>query len=140
MKKKLSLFRFPLKLKLRMKLTILILCLCILQVSASTTNGQNFDLQVKNQSLKEVLKVIENKTTYRFFYNDVVMDLNMAVTLNLSDKNIQQVMNELLNNSEVSYKILNNNLIVIAPALELQQTTVKGTITDAGTEIGRAHV
>jgi TonB-dependent starch-binding outer membrane protein SusC len=133
MKKKLSLFRFLLKLKLRMKLTILILCLCILQVSASTTNGQNFDLQVKNQSLKEVLKVIENKTTYRFFYNDVVMDLNMAVTLNLSDKNIQQVMNELLNNSEVSYKILNNNLIVIAPALELQQTTVKGTITDAGT-------
>src|ERR1035437_3852699 len=134
MKKKLTFLRFYLKVKLRMKLTILILCLCVLQVSASvTTNGQNFDLQVKNQPLKEVLKAIENATNYRFFYNDVIMDISKTVTLNLSNRNIQQVMSELLNNSEVSYKILNDNLIVIAPALELQQKVVKGTITDAGT-------
>ncbi|MDP4210624.1 MAG: TonB-dependent receptor [Bacteroidota bacterium] len=134
MKKKLSFLRVYLKLKLRMKLTILILCLCILQVSASiTTNGQNFNLQIKDQTLKEVLKEIENKTSYRFFYNDVIMDINKMVTLNLNNKNIQQVMDKLLNGSEVSYKILNNNLVVIAPALELQQTTVKGTITDSNT-------
>jgi TonB-linked SusC/RagA family outer membrane protein len=104
----------------------------MLQVSASvTTNGQNFDLQIKNQTLKEILKEIENKTTYRFFYNDVVMDLNKMVTLNLNNKNIQEVMDELLNGSEVSYKILNNNLVVIAPALELQQIKVSGTILAA---------
>ncbi|HEY4789696.1 MAG TPA: SusC/RagA family TonB-linked outer membrane protein [Bacteroidales bacterium] len=114
-----------------MKLTILTLGLCIMQVSASTTNGQNFDLQVKNQTLKEILKEIENKTTYRFFYNDFVMDLNKTVTLTLNDKNIQQVMDELLNGSEVSYRVLNNNLVVIAPALELQQIKVSGTVVSS---------
>lgn len=132
MKKPLSFLSFYLKLKLRMKLTILILCLCVMQVSASIpTKAQNFSLQVQNQTLKEVLKTIESKTSYRFFYNDFVIDLNKVVTLNLSDKDIQEVMNELLDNSDVSYKILNNNLIVIAPAIELQQQTVKGTVADA---------
>jgi len=132
MKKKLSFQKVYLKLQLRMKLTILILCLCMLQVSASVTmNGQNFDLQIKNQTLKEVLKEIENKTAFRFFYNDAVMNLNKVVTFNLNNKSIQQVMDEVLNGSEVSYKILNNNLVVIAPALELQQTQVSGTIVSA---------
>src|SRR6266542_2426569 len=111
MKKPLSFLSFYLKLKLRMKLTILILCLCVMQVSASIpTKAQNFSLQVQNQTLKEVLKTIESKTSYRFFYNDLVIDLNKVVTLNLSDKDIQEVMEELLNNSEASYKILNDNL------------------------------
>src|SRR5512145_3295539 len=102
MKKKLSFLRFYLKLQLRMKLTILILCLCILQASAAISiNGQNFDLQVQSQTLKEVLKTIENKTNYRFFYNDVVIDFNKMITLSLTDKNIQQVMYELLSNSDV---------------------------------------
>jgi TonB-linked SusC/RagA family outer membrane protein len=133
MKKKPFFDRYYLKLKqkLRMKLTILTLCLCVLQVSASvTTIGQNFNLQIKNQALKEVLKEIESKTNYRFFYNDFIMDGSKQVTVNLSNKNIEQVMDELLNGSEVSYKILNNNLIVIAPALELQQNKVTGTILD----------
>lgn len=132
MKKTSSFLRFCLKLKLRMKLTILILCLCVMQVSASIpTKGQNFNLQVNNQTLKEVFKTIESKTSYRFFYNDLVTDLNKSVTLNLNDKNIQQVMKELLDNTDVSYKLINNNLIVIAPAVELQQVVVKGTVTDA---------
>lgn len=134
MKKTLSFLRFYLKLKLRMKLTIFILCLCVLQVSASiSTSGQNFNLLVQDESLRDVFKAIENQTKYRFFYNDVVIDLNKMVTLNLDNKNIQQVMNELLSDSELSYKILNDNLIVIAPALELQQKVVKGTITDVNT-------
>jgi TonB-linked SusC/RagA family outer membrane protein len=117
-----------------MKLTILTLCLCVLQVSASIdTKGQSFDLQVKDQTLKEVLRIIENKTNYRFFFNDVFTDLNRSVTINVDNKTIQQVMDELLSQSRVSYKVLDDNLIVIAPATELQQVQVSGKITDKTT-------
>ncbi|MBN2214527.1 MAG: TonB-dependent receptor [Bacteroidales bacterium] len=42
-------------------------------------------------------------------------------------------MDELLSDSRISYKIFDDNLIVIAPKVELQQILVKGVITDANT-------
>jgi TonB-linked SusC/RagA family outer membrane protein len=135
MKKNTNFLRFYQKLLLRMKLTILTLFLCILQVTASTSlKGQNINLQVKDQTIKEVFKTIEEQTNYRFFFNDVFTDLNKVVSLSLSNKSIQQVMDELLGASMVSYKILEDNLIVIAPVTELQQLKVTGTVTDAASD------
>ena len=134
MKKKLNFLRFYQKVPLRMKLTIFSLFIVILQVSASiSTDGQNLNLQVKDQTIKEVLKTIENQTNYRFFFNEAFTDLNRVVTIDASNKTIQQILNELLSDSRVSYKILEDNLVVLAPASELQQVTVKGKVTDATT-------
>jgi TonB-dependent starch-binding outer membrane protein SusC len=134
MKKRITFFRFYTKLHLRMKLTILSLCLCVLQVSASiTVKGQNLNLQVKDQTLKEVLKVIEGQSSYRFFFNDVFTDLNKSVSIDVRNKSIQELMGQLLADSKVSYKMLADNLIVIAPTTELQKVRVSGTITDVTT-------
>ena len=135
MKNKLTFFWFYQKLTSRMKLTILTLCFCVLQVSATvSTKGQGLNLNVKDQTIKGVFKIIEDQTNYRFFFNDVYSDLNKTVTLDLNNKTIQQVMDELLSDSRVSYKIFDDNLIVIAPTVELQQILVKGAVTDANTE------
>jgi TonB-linked SusC/RagA family outer membrane protein len=134
MKKKLRFLWLYKKLTLRMKLTILTLGFCVLQVSASVSiNGQSFNLSVKDQTVKGVFKIIEDQTSYRFFFNDVYSDLNKMVTLDVNNKTIQQVIDELLSDSRISYRIFDNNLIVIAPAVELQQKVVKGVVTDVNT-------
>lgn len=134
MKKKADNFIFHKKLLLRMKLITLILGICVIQVSASiTSNGQSFNLQVKDQTIKEVFKTIEKQTGYRFFFNEVFTDLNKVVSLEINNKTIQQVLDELLSSSRVSYKLLEDNLVVIAPSTELQQIVVKGTIKDGTT-------
>jgi len=119
------------KLLLRMKLIILILGLCIVQVSASTiVLGQNINLQAKDKSIKEVLTSIENQSNYRFFYNEAYIDLSKVVSLNVNEKSIKAVLDELLYSSKVSYKLLENNLVVIVPISELQQKTITGRVTD----------
>jgi TonB-linked SusC/RagA family outer membrane protein len=134
MKKKLAFIRFYLKLQLRMKLTILSFFLFVLQISATiSTKGQSIDLQVKDQTIKEVLRIIEKKTGYRFFFNDAYADLNKMVTIDVNNTSINQLMKKLLRDSKISYKILENNLIVIAPSTELQKSQITGIVIDAET-------
>ncbi|MDP4208829.1 MAG: SusC/RagA family TonB-linked outer membrane protein [Bacteroidota bacterium] len=117
-----------------MKLTILTLGLCMWQISASvTTKGQCLNFKVKDQAIKEVLRTIEGQTKYRFFFNDAFFELSKTVSLNVSNKSIMQVLDQLLSSSRMSYKILEDNLIVIAPAKELQQQKVTGTVVDETT-------
>lgn len=132
MKKKLCNVIFHKKRLLRMKLTLLIACVCLFQVSASVRiNGQNISIQVNDQPLKEVIKSIESKSNYRFFYNESFADLNKPITVAISDKPVTEVLDNLFEGSKVSYKVLENNLIVIALVSELQQLRITGRITDA---------
>lgn len=115
-----------------MKLTILIACACIMQVSASiSTNGQNVTLKSDAQSLKDVFKAIEGQSNYRFFYNEGFTDLNKVITCQVDNMPVKQLLDKLLEGTKVYYKVLENNLVVIAPITELQQKVVKGKVTDA---------
>jgi TonB-linked SusC/RagA family outer membrane protein len=88
------------------------------------------------KSVKEVLAVIENETNYRFFYNDDLKSINTLVDLDISNQDINQVLDKLLASTDFDYKIMDNNLIVIKLKSDPQQLTVRGRITDASTGEG----
>ena len=66
-------------------------------------------------------------------YNDEFTDLDKKLTFSTTDQSIDGLMAFLLDNTEVSYKVLDNNFIVITPKLLLQQGKVTGTVKDAKT-------
>ncbi len=134
MEKKSNNVLFLRKILLRMKLTLLTTIIFAMQLSASViVHGQKLTLQIQNETLRDVLREIEKQSPYRFFYNDAFADLNRTIQINLVDKTINETMNALLNSSDMSYKIMDNNLVVIAPKRELQQRIVTGRITDDNT-------
>ncbi|MQY80039.1 MAG: SusC/RagA family TonB-linked outer membrane protein [Bacteroidetes bacterium] len=120
------------KILLVMKLTLIAFFLCTLQVSASLySQTKHFDLLMKDVSVKEVLKTIESQSDFRFFYNDELSDLNRLVSLDIRKNNVEDILIDLFDHTDVSYKVLDNNLIVITPTtLIAQQLKVSGTITD----------
>jgi TonB-linked SusC/RagA family outer membrane protein len=89
-------------------------------------------LDIKGQSIREVLRTIESQTNFRFFYNDEFTDLNKTVTCNVSNKTIEEVLSTVLNKTEVTYKVLDNNFVVITP-VSIQQQKITGTVVDAET-------
>lgn len=124
------------KLLLTMKLSFLIAFLTIVQVSGSVySQNTRLDLSVENKSMREVFKLIEQESNFRFFYNDEFTDLNKNVNLEINDKKIDDILAMILDNSDVTYRILENNVIVITPISDplLQPITIKGKITDATT-------
>ncbi|MGF6845299.1 TonB-dependent SusC/RagA subfamily outer membrane receptor [Chitinophaga sp. W3I9] len=122
------------KLLLMMKLTGLLIFGGFLQVSANAYAQDNIkELHAENKSVKDVFKLIENNSNYRFFYNENFTDLNKAVTIDVKDKKISEVLKELFNNSNVTFRVLENNLVVITPT-GTAQVKVTGYVTDATTK------
>ncbi|TVR69130.1 MAG: SusC/RagA family TonB-linked outer membrane protein [Marinilabiliales bacterium] len=122
---------FRKKLLLRMKLTFYLMLICAVQLSASVSMHGQVTLSVHNESIRDVLREIETQSPYRFFYNEAFADLNKRVNINVDDTDINSTMDELLLMSDMSYRVLENNLVVIAPRKELQQHVVSGRVTDA---------
>ncbi len=114
-----------------MKLTIIILLFTVFQVSASTTSGQNISLSMNNADIKNVLKTIERDGNFRFLFNSDLKDIKKKVNVSVSNKTIAEVLNTLFSETNLTYKLLNNNLVVVLStnAAENKAIKVTGRIT-----------
>jgi len=122
------------KILLIMKTSFLLSFLFAMQVTAiGYSQNTMLDLDIKDKTVREVLKEIETKSEFLFFYNDAYTALNEKVDINVTQKHIDEILNLILASEDVSYKILSDNLVVIMPLSEMQQIKVTGTITDATT-------
>ena len=119
---------------LAMKLTTLLILLNLMPLSASIySQNANFSFKFHNATVKEVLNQMEQQSQFRFFYNDNFIDLNRKITLNVKNVKIEELLSNLLDASAVTYKILDNNLIVITPKEVYKQQKISGVVTDATT-------
>ena len=119
------------KVLLTMRISLFFTLCCVLNVSAGlNVKSQTFDISSKDVSVKEIFRIIESKSDYRFFYNDELSEVNRLVSLNVTGSDVADILAQLFDQSKVAYKILENNLIVIAPKQALQQIKVSGTVTD----------
>ena len=115
-----------------MKFAILLTLFCTLPVSASLySQDTKLNLSAKDKTLREVIKMIENHSDFRFFFSDDYVDLNKKIDLTVKNKNIKDVLTDLLVDGTVTYKVLDNNVIVITPNAKKQTNEISGTITDA---------
>ncbi|MCE5347349.1 MAG: SusC/RagA family TonB-linked outer membrane protein [Bacteroidales bacterium] len=114
-----------------MKLSVLLTCILSANLMASAYSQKaRFDLNINDQSIRDVFKTIENESEFRFFYNDEFTDLDRKLSFSITNKSIDDLMSLVLDNTSVGYKVLDNNLIVISPKLLLEQRQVKGIVTD----------
>lgn len=114
-----------------MKFSLIIFSVCF----SAGVYSQNvlFSFETKNITMRELFNEIEQQSQFRFFYNDVLINIDKKININVSDKTIDELLDMVLSNSGISYRILDNNLIVVSPAVLLQQgINVTGTVTDVG--------
>ncbi len=133
---------FLLKLDRVMKMMFLLAFLGIFTLSANVfSQDQAITIQVQNASLHDLFKSIEKQSSYRFFYNDELVGVNKMVSIDVFNMSIDAILNQLLENTGLKYRRMENNLIVVSSSELLQQFAVTGTIEDAaGTPIPGANV
>jgi TonB-dependent starch-binding outer membrane protein SusC len=118
------------KLLLIMKLTTFLLLICIATFASNGySQAEKVSIKLKDASIKELFLSVEIQTSYKFlFRNDAVE--NIQVTMDELDTPLDNILNEALKGSGLAYKILPNNLIVVASNDFLQQLKIAGTVTD----------
>jgi iron complex outermembrane receptor protein len=125
-----------------MKLNFLIIFLSSLQLSAKTFSQETLSVNLKHATLSEALKQVERKSHYRFVYSNMILPSETRVTL--SEKNIElnKLLDKLLENTGLRFRMMENNLVVINSPDFLQAIiTVSGRVTDSkGTPLANVSI
>jgi len=130
----LSFLRLYKKIIIVMRLSVILLIVFTLEVSANGyAQARRFNFSFTDVTVKDVLKNIESQSDLRFFYNDDLSEVNRRVTIKQDSVLIYDVLKELFANTGVTYKVLENNLIVISPETLVQQKKIRGKVIDSET-------
>ncbi|RPI69937.1 MAG: hypothetical protein EHM47_13020, partial [Ignavibacteriales bacterium] len=100
------------KILLIMKLSAILMVVFTLNISA-TGFGQ-FSFTAEGKTVREIFDIIEQGSNYRFFYNDEFESASKIVDLEVKNKDINQVLDKILAPTDYTYKVFENNLIVIS--------------------------
>ena len=100
--------------------------------SVISVQAQKITLKEDSISLKQAFKKLEAVSKYKIAYNDSQIDMSAIVTINQKDKDVLEVLSDLLKNTGHTYKINENYVIIIPKQKESLQTKkqVSGIILD----------
>ena len=123
------------KFLLHMKLTIAFILITGLQLSAKTYSQQRITLTLQSTELKSALKQIEKKSIYRFLYNNDVLKSDQKISIDAFNSLVTEVLDNVFNKTSLTYRILENNLVVITQKNFItQDVKVTGKVTGPGGE------
>jgi TonB-linked SusC/RagA family outer membrane protein len=121
------------KYSLVMRFIFTLTVVCLISATASVYSQNTlFTFSVEGKTIKDVFRLIEKESQFRFLYNDDFIDLDQRVKLDANKNRVEDILNQLLGDSGVTYQVLENNLIVITPVPMLirQGIMINGTVTD----------
>jgi TonB-dependent starch-binding outer membrane protein SusC len=119
-----------------MKISIVLLFAFSIQSFGKAHSQTKVTLSLQNVTLSKAFSEIEKKTTFKFLYLDNIVPENQIVSVNVKDATIENVLNIILVNTPLSYKISDKNLIVLSsstPQITIAEE-VKGTVKDGNGE------
>ena len=120
-----------------MRLTIALMMFACLHVAATGHTQENVTLNLKSVGLRKALITIEKKSDYRFLFNEALLNHKPKVDIQVINATVTDVLNQIFQNTGISYKILNNKLVVLKDAKDqisleqLEDMTVTGRVTSS---------
>lgn len=90
----------------------LVMFCCILLFVSQEVSAQ-ITFSVKNQTLRQTIRVIEKKADYSFFYTDKLPGLDQKISLTVNNESIDTVLEKVFKGSSISYKIESGKQVVL---------------------------
>ena len=118
-----------------MKLTCILFFLSVSLVFASGSYAQNtfLSLKMSDRTVAEVLETIEEKTDFHFFYNSKLVNTNRRVSVNVKNKDVFAILNQMFEGQNVAYKVVDKDVILTAnqtSGVNQRKVTITATVTD----------
>ena len=119
-----------------MRFTIFLLIISLSQAIAVNSYSQQtrLTLNLKGVTVEQVLDEVEMKTEFFFLYNKEMVDVDRKVDIDVDGKRINEVLDELFENSGVAYTIKDRQILLtnaIAGHIGSQQLkSITGKVTD----------
>jgi len=120
-----------------MKLSIFIICFSVLTAAATGSYSQTsgMSISMRNSTIEDVLKNIEDQSEYRFFYTEK-LDMNQRVTIEAEKSDITEILDNVFRNTNIRYKIVGRQVALFTEKNEAgifqaqQNVSVHGQVND----------
>lgn len=123
----------------KMKLTILFLLVVIITGWSANTYSQTtkLSLVVRNSSIENALRKIEDQSEYRFFYNGK-LDVDKMVNVDFQQKSLNEVLSVIFEGSNIQYKISGRQVILFNEDTKLNLTELQQAKNISGQVVGQS--
>ena len=121
-----------------MKLFTIFILIGIFQANARGYAQEKFTFTLNATPIKQIFKEIENKSAYTIFYRQDQVDLNKKVSIEATNFSIEQLMDQILQGQEVTYKISGNIVILKPVATQINESSrinISGTVISANSKL-----
>ena len=108
--------------------------------AASYMDTAAINLNLRNVTIEQAFKAIEEQSEFSFFYNEEEVNSDQRISIHVKDKGITEVLSQLLNRNDIAYKITDRHIVLYRKTnkAETNQSvrtsqkhiTVKGVVTD----------
>jgi TonB-linked SusC/RagA family outer membrane protein len=123
--------RFPTRKRFTFLITLFVL-------STMFSSAQKVSLNFSGQNLRTVLESITEQTDYSLAYSKEAVDLSDAVSINVTDADLSQVLNELLASRNIGYEVRDNKIYIFdrpqaasqVAQGQQQEVTIRGMVLD----------
>lgn len=114
-----------------MKLIVFFILISVLHATAEVFPQElKISLESRNAYMKEVIKEIENRTEYKFLYEDELLNSEKTYSFTFKNKPLKEVLQEILQKQNLNYTVFEDNLVVITRLKAKQGFNVKGRVTN----------
>ena len=93
-------------------------------------------VKANGMTVRDVLKIVEEQSSYYFTYKSGQIDTERIVSINIKNRPVNDLLDELFRGEDISYKIENKHIVLykkdksVAPVVTQKEKVVTGTITD----------
>jgi TonB-linked SusC/RagA family outer membrane protein len=102
------------------------ICLAFFSTNQLFAQSVSVSLNMTNSSYEQIFKELEQKTGYKIVYNTQEIDQDNSHSISVDNKNIAAVLDELFDNTDITYRITNKHIALFKKEIK----TITGTITE----------
>ncbi len=119
-----------------MKAIVVLLFVSLIQAYSATGFSQEkqVNLKLKQASILDVISEIEKQSDYKFFFSPQNIDVQKTISIDIQDKNMTIILEEVFGKTNVAYRIIDNQVILTtknnAQVISQQVVRVSGLVSD----------
>ena len=126
-----------------MRLSFFLFLIGTLNLIASNSYSQKtrMSLNIKQTSVKDVLKQIESKSEFYFLYNNKLIDVNRKVDLDIKNEKIKDILLKIFSGTDIQFLVMDRQIVLTPKNItkqpagnsssQQQNLTITGVVFDA---------
>lgn len=122
------------QLLLKMRTTCILVIIFASSLLATNVNSQvaKVNINLKNASVIQIIRAIENQTDYLFVYDKNEIDLTRLVNVNVENQSVAEVLSAIFNGTDVKYGMVGPNIVLMPDkTVQQQSSNISGRVTDS---------